>query len=174
MTIPKWVNTERKNHLVKLFLASEGYKCIFGHENCYIPSHRFDLYIEDIISDWKADDRVEASEVLRLERLAMHSLGERKQPIRGRFNNISLDVYHSNQPLYQLEGLGISGLTLLPFAKVKVSSSYAHLYISLGTSLQGISKNRKRKAIRYNKPLPIENVKRIEHLVSLAVREYLK
>lgn len=174
MTIPKWVTTERKNHLVKLFLASDGYKCIFGHDNCYIPSHRYDIYTEDIISDWKADDRIVASEVLRLERLAMHSLGERRQPIRGRFNNIGQDVFHSKQPLYHLEGLGVSGLTLLPFAKVKVSSSYAHLYINLGTSLRGISKNRKRKAIRYNKPLPIENTKRIEGLISLAVREYLK
>ena len=42
----------------------------------------------------------------------------------------------------------MNGLTLKPFAKVKLSSSYEYLYVDLGTSLRAVSKNKKRKAIR--------------------------
>jgi hypothetical protein len=47
------------------------------------------------------------------------------------------------------------------------------LYIDLGTSLRGISKNKRRKAIRYGKELPKSIQERIAEKVSLAVRDYL-
>ena len=51
----------------------------------------------------------------------------------------SMDIFHDKQPLYYLEALGISGLKLQPFAKVKIASSYMRLYIDLGNSLRGNS-----------------------------------
>jgi len=171
-TYPKWSTPSRQVCLVKLFLDSGGF-CIFGHTNCPIPEHHYEVFIEGLIGDWKAEDREQAKIDWEAESKAIHSLGERRYPIRGRFSNIGKDIFYESQPLYYLEALGMSGLKLQPFAKVKIASSYFHLYIDLGDSLKATSKNKRRKAIRYGKPLPQEVEARVSKLVTLAVKDYL-
>ena len=171
-TQPKWSTLDRKAYLVKLFLDSGGF-CVYGHTACLIPEHHFEVYIERVIGNWKADDREQAKLDWIEERKAMHSLGEQRYPVLGRFSAISKDIFFDKQPLYYLEALGISGLKLQPFAKVKLASSYLRLYIDLGDSLRGTSKNKRRKAIRYGKELPKSIQERIAEKVSLAVRDYL-
>ena len=167
-TLPKWSTPNRQVLLVKLFLDSGGF-CIYGHTNCPIPAHHYEIAIEHIIENWKEDDR----ENWKLEQKAIHSLGERKYPIRGRFSNIAKDIFFDKQPLFYLEALGIDGLKLQPFAKVRIPSSYFRLYIDLGDSLRSTSKHRRRKAIRYGKALPLEVEARVKELVTLAVKDYL-
>ncbi len=172
-TYPKWSTPNRQAHLVKLFLDSGGF-CVFGHRNCLIPEHHYEVYIEDVIDYWKAEDREQAKLDWIEESKALHSLGEISTTITGgRFNAISRDIFHDSQPLFYLEALGIDGLKLQPFARVKLASSYLRLYIDLGDSLRGTSKNKRRKAIRYGKALPLEVEARVSKLVSLAVRDYL-
>ena len=172
MAIPRWNTPSRQSHLVDLFLDSGGF-CVFGHKPCSNPAHHYLNFIEDLIADWKADDRAQDSAEWQAERLRLHSLGERRYPLRGQFNNISRDIFFDHQPLFYLDGLGVSGITLSPFAKVRVSSSYVNLYVDLGHSLKGVSKNRRRKAIRYGKPLPPEYRKKVEQVCREAVRHYL-
>ena len=100
-------------------------------------------------------------------------MNEKRLPLRGRFNNISSTIWHENQPIYYLESMGMDCLKLKPFAKVKLSSSYQHLYVDLGDSLRSVSKNRKRKAIRYNKPLPKSANDIVSKLIIEAVKHYL-
>ena len=142
---------------------------------CYAPFDcHYELVANRLVKDWQAEDRLEASLDWQAERKALHSLGEARLPLRGRFSNIAKDIFHDKQPIYYLETMGISGLTLKPFARVKIGSSYIRLYVNLGDSLRGTSKNRRRKAIRYGKPLPMAVSDRIAELVKLAVRDYLK
>ena len=170
--LPQWATPSRQASLVKLFVDSGGF-CVYGHKNCLIPEHHYELYIEGLIGGWKAEDREQAIIDWLAERKALHSLGERRYPITGRFNNISMDIFHDQQPLYYREALGMNGLTLTPFAKVKISSSYMRLYVDLGNSLREVSKNKRRKAIRYGKQLPKSIEQRIAEQVWLAVRDYL-
>src|SRR3989338_6632910 len=170
--LPKWATPNRQAHLIKLFADSGGF-CVYGHKNCPIPEHHYELYIEGLIGSWKAEDRELAIIDWLAERKAMHSLGERRYPIMGRFNNISMDIFHDQQPLYYRERLGMNGLTLTPFARVRISSSYMRLYVDLGNSLRGVSKNKRRKAIRYAKQLPKSIEQQIAEQVRLAVRDYL-
>ena len=172
MTKPKWINPTRQAHLVSLFVRSQGF-CVFGEPNCTIPEHHYEIFIESLIDDWQADDREQAKLDWQAERKIMHSLHEKNLPIRGRFNNISSEIWHTQQPVYYLESLGMDGLKLKPFAKVKLSGSYLHLYVDLGDSLRGISKNKKRKAIRYNKPLPQQANDTVSQLIMKAVKHYL-
>ena len=116
---------------------------------------------EQVVAEWRA------------EREAIHSLGEPRYPVVGRFNAISRAIYNDNQPLYYFEGQGISGLTLKPFVKVRIASSYMRLYIDLGEALRQVSKSKRRKAIRYGKPLPQETEALVRRLVFEAVRDYL-
>jgi hypothetical protein len=172
MTKPKWVNPTRQAHLVSLFVRSRGF-CIYGEPNCIIPEHHYEVFIESLINGWKADDKETNRLEWKNERKIMHALNEKTLPMRGRFNGVSSDIWHDSQPIFYLESMGMDCLKLKPFAKVKLSSSYQHLYVDLGDSLRNVSKNRKRKAIRYNKPLPQSANDIVSKLIIEAVKDYL-
>ncbi|GAJ23969.1 unnamed protein product [marine sediment metagenome] len=56
MAQPKWATPSRQAQLVSIFIRSRGF-CVFGHKACGIPSHYYEVYIEGLITDWKAQDR---------------------------------------------------------------------------------------------------------------------
>jgi len=167
MAKPKWATPDRQAHLVKLFVQSGGF-CVFGHKPCPYPEHHYEVFIERLIKDWVAEDRAQRQAEWQAERRRLHSLGERRYPLRGRFSVVSKDIFYGDQPVYYLEGVGISGLTLKPFAKVRLASSFVYLYIDLADSLKRASKNKRRKALRYGKLSEEARQK-----VNLAVRHYL-
>lgn len=171
-TLPQWATPERKAKLVELFLRSGGF-CIYGEPNCTIPEHHYELFIEGLIADWKADDKATRAIEYRLESIRLHSLYEPREPTRGRFSAISQDIWRASQPLYYTDGLGISGVTLQPFVRVRLSSSFMRLYVDIGEALRGISKSKKRKAIRYGKPLPYTIEQVINGLIKRSVNDYL-
>jgi len=76
MTKPKWVNTTRQAHLVSLFVRSRGF-CVYGEPNCTIPEHHYEVFIESLINDWKADDRETNKQDWKHERKIMHALHEK-------------------------------------------------------------------------------------------------
>jgi hypothetical protein len=165
--LPKWATPERRTHLVKLFLRSQGF-CVFGHKPCPHPEHHYEVFIEGLIRDWVADDRAQRQAEREAERRALHGLGERRYPLRGQFSAIGKDIFYAEQPQFYLEGIGISGLTFRPFAKVRLASSFVRLHIDLGDSLKGMSKNARRKALRHGKLSETAQSR-----INQAVRHYL-
>ena len=170
--MPKWSTLDRRNVLVQLFLSSGGF-CVYGHKKCLIPEHHYHLYTEFLIQNWKQLDREQRQAEWEAERKVIHSLGELRYPVLGRFNAISKDIFAGTQPLYYWEGQSISGITLKPFVKVRIASSYMRLFIDLGEALREVSKSKRRKAIRYGKPLPQETQVAIRRIVLEAVRDYM-
>lgn len=169
---PKWATPTRQAHLVNLFLRSRGF-CVFCERPCRCPErHHYDPFSEALIGDWKADDRAEREAEWKALERAMHGLAERG-PIRGQFNAIGRDIFFGQQPQYYLEGVGVSGLTFRPFAKVRLASGYVCLFVDLGDTLRKVSKAKRRKAIRYGKPLPQAIVEQVNEACSRAVRDYL-
>jgi hypothetical protein len=172
MAQPKWATPSRQTQLVSIFLRSRGF-CVFGHPQCSIPEHYYEVYIEGLIADWQSDDRQQDTADWQEERKHLHSLAERHYPLRGQFSSIAKDIFFANQPLFYLLGYGISGLTFKPFARLRLASSFVHLFVDLGDSLKSIGKNKRRKAIRYGKALPIEKQREVELVCRLAVKHYL-
>lgn len=170
--LPKWSTPERRNALIDLFNRSGGF-CVLGHKNCPIPEHHYINFVDDIIRDWIQSDRQERQALLDAEMRELHSLHERRYPVRGQFSAISREIWGATQPLYYIENLGISGLDFQPFAKVRLSSSFMRLYVNLGDSLRQVSKSQRRKAVRYGKPLPTSTENTINKIVRDAVRHYL-
>lgn len=131
----------------------------------------YDYRSETLIKEWKANDRLDRSVEQRQLQKALHRITSRNKP-NAEFN---ADGFYDNQPIYYLDGLGISALTFKPFAKVRLASSYTYLFIELDKAIfRGISKNKKRRAIRHSKALPQEIDKRIFLKCWQAVRDYLK
>jgi len=132
----------------------------------------YGLKLAEVIGDWIAEDRqAKAYERKAISRL-LHTLSE-VGALRGQFNAISRDIYHESQPTYFIECLGISGLTFKPFAKVRIASSYVRLHVDLKAPLANVSKNRKRKYLRYGKGLPIGVQKEVELTCNKAIAHYL-
>ncbi|MBA7467586.1 hypothetical protein ES705_20067 [subsurface metagenome] len=170
-TLPKWATLDRRNVLVQMFLNSGGF-CVYGHKKCLIPEHHYSLHSELLIKDWKHLDIEQRLAEWEAERKALHSLGQRTYPIRGQFSAVSRDIYAENQPLYYLEGQAVSGITLKPFVRVRIASSYIRLYVDLGEALRQVSKSKRRKAIRYGKPLPPTIRVAIMRMIMEAVKDY--
>jgi len=167
---PKWITPERQARLVDLFLRSQGF-CVFGHKPCPYPEHHYQLFIENLIKDWIADDRAQRQAEWRAEQKAMHSLGERPYTRRGEWSAIGKDVFYDRQPLFYIVGYGVSGLTHKPFAKVSIASSSATLLVDLSQAVRGMSKNQRRKALRHHKG---GGVPLIHKACRKAVGDYLK
>ena len=147
--------------------------CAYGDYPCYKPfgSH-YEYYADTLIAEWKHLDIEQRLAEWEAERKALHSLGQRSYPIRGQFSAVSRDIYAENQPLYYLEGQAVSGITLTPFVRVRIASSYIRLYVDLGEALRQVSKSKRRKAIRYGKPLPPTTRVAIMRKVMEAVKDY--
>lgn len=196
--MPKWASPERQAHLVKLW-GDYGNRCLQGHSACFDLTHYiletpkalklpyaskpyyvpqlelirlYDLVERQVIQDWIREDREARAYLNRLMSRSLHRLPELGS-LRGTFNAISRDIYHDNQPQYFIEALGISGVTLRPFARVRIASSYTHLHVDIAQPLKALSKNRKRKCIRYMKPLPVAVEVDIQELCNLAIAKYL-
>ena len=167
---PKWTTPTRQTHLVTLFLRSKGF-CVFGHPKCTIPEHHYEIFIDNLVADWIADDRAQKQADWQAETKARHSTNERTYPLHGRFSGIGQDIYYDNQPEFYLEGLGISGLTFKPFAKLRLASSYVRLHVDLEDILKPVSKSQKRKAIRYGK-IPTDLQDKINDRCWQAVKHY--
>ncbi len=157
-------------HAIKL-----NWHCAYGDYPSYKPYEcHYEIVQSRLIREWAQDSRSQTNAKWQRERQVLHALGEPRTPIRGRFSGLTREIVLDNQPAYYLEGLGISGLTFKPFAEVRIASSYMHLFIDIGSSLNSVSKNKKRKAIRYGKPLPARVLDGIDLECNKAVRHYLK
>ncbi len=170
--LPKWSTPERRNALVKLFYLSGGF-CVFGHDKCLIPEHHYHQFTDNLIKDFIQADREQRQAELEVEQKALHSLGERRYPTRGQFSAISKEIWLARQPLFYIENLGISGLSFRPFAKVRIPSSFMRLFVDLGDSLRTVSKSKRRKAIRYGKPLPKSVHNKVAEKVRDAILHYI-
>lgn len=164
---PKWLTSDRKTALLDLFNRSRGF-CVFGHSKCQYPSHHYINFIEDLIKDWQGYDREQRLSELKAELEAIHRTNFRYIPLAGKFSAVSKDIFFDGQPLFYIEGFGISGLTFKPFAKVRLASSFVVLWVELDKlAYVLISKNKKRKALRYHK-----RIEAIDRQVISAVKHY--
>lgn len=123
--------------------------------------------MRNMIANWKDDDRLLWLE----ERKALHALNESRYRA-GRFGSIGKEIFLASQPLFYIEGYGVSGVKSEPFAKVKLSSSLLSLDIDLGDTFKRISKHKRRKAVRHGKSLPDSIEADVFRKVLLAVRDY--
>jgi len=168
--LPKWATPERKAHLVCLFLKSEGF-CVFGERPCLHPeAHHYEPFIEGVIREWVLDDRAQAEALWRLERARMHRVPDTRFR-QGRFDAVRRERFLAQQPDHYLVATGVDALTFRPVAKVRIPSTYIHLFVDIGPALQGMGKNARRKAIRY-RGLSKEATDKAGRLIQKAVADW--
>jgi hypothetical protein len=132
----------------------------------------YDRAVDNIVKDWVREDATARAYIRGVESKRLHSLNETGS-LRGHFNAISRSIYFDNQPMFQVLGLGIDSLTFKPFAKIRIASSIVALHVDISEALKPLSKCKKRKAIRYGKPLPNTIAEVVSECASKAVCKYL-
>lgn len=164
-----------------LLMDSEGkqlyvtaYKVIASRVLEETTTRLYDEKAESVIQGWIEQDREYQRLLWEVERQRLHNLNERRLPVRGEFSGIGKDIFYHAQPQYYQEGLSISGLTFKPFVKVRIASSYMHLFVDLGNTLSQVNKNKRRKAIRYGKTLPEALQSQVNSICDKAVKHYFK
>ena len=108
------------------------------------------------MAEWQAEQR------------QLHSVAIRHYPLNCPFSGMARDIFFDSQPLFYPEGIGFSAITFKPFAKLRLASSFTRLHIDLGDSLKRMSKNQRRKALRYGKL-----AETVKARISETVRHYL-
>ena len=158
--MPQWATPERRSHLTEQFEKYHG-GCMLGYRPpeavyhflfqmdffeltiadivvdgdsskcvCQGCPHHYLGYQERVIAYWKEDDREARHQRLRLEREILHATPDRTGWKR-RFDPIEREKFFQRQGSYYIEGLGISGLTFKPIAKVRVPSTTQRLFVDV-------------------------------------------
>jgi len=145
-----------------------------GHDVVYRErlNTAYDQAMDRVIHDWVREDASARAYERALEAKRLHSLNEHGR-LRGHFNAISQTIYYDSQSMFEILGLGIDSLTFKPFVKVRLASSIVALHIDISEALRPLSKCKKRKSIRYGKPLPSTILEVVSECASLAVSKYL-
>jgi hypothetical protein len=170
--VPKWSTPERRQKLAELLIRSGGF-CVYGERPCPYPHiHHFEKYVTGLAKDWISDDREAKSYLNKILKSQLHRIPERGS-LRGTFNFVSRDIYFDSQPQYYIEALGVNGFTFRPFAKIRLASSFMYLYVDIGEPLKGISKNKRRKAVRYGQSLPVEIQRQVQDICNRTIARYL-
>ena len=146
--LPEWSTPERQRHLVALFDRCGGF-CVFGHRGCQIDNHHYEFFIEGVIDSWKAEDTERRNYEWKLEQRAI------RDGTYGRygtdFDPVSRDVFVNSRPTYYLVGLGVNPFTYKRVAMIRIPSTSVHLFVDVGPANREVSKNARRKAMRYGK-----------------------
>lgn len=193
--MPKWATPQRRSHLTDQFEKYHG-GCMLGYRPpeavyhflfeigffeltiadiildgdsskcaCQQCPHQYLSYQERVIGYWKEDDREARSEQLRIEKAILHSTPDRTGWKR-RFDPIAREQFFDRQSPYYIEGLGISGLTFRPIAKVRVPSTTQRLFVDVPKlNLNKMSRNARKKLRR-------RQLESIDRNCAAAVKDY--
>ncbi len=169
-----------------IHITKKLWKCAYGDYPCYTAKERigvlgnrmfeadcqYQQYVNRLVKAWVSDDRAQTLAEYQAEYKARHGTNDRRFPLHGQFSGVSQDVFYDQQPEFFVEAIGVSGPTFKPFAKVRLASSFMRLHVDLNDTLKPISKNKKRKALRYGKVTSDIQAK-VHDTCWLAVKHYL-
>jgi hypothetical protein len=167
MGFPMWSTPQRQAFLVQHFLQSGGQFLLELGDSLVDP------YAEMVIDLWKSEDREEREASWKREKRRLHALPEILK--RGPFDSIAREEYLAGRPLFSIEALGVGAFTFRRVAKVVLPALEKKvLWVSLAGVDEGLSKNAKRKLIRYKKgKLPRELEETVFARCAKAVKQYL-
>jgi hypothetical protein len=173
--VDKYGNTQRDENGEIVYTQAYGVALVKGKDRVfqYRPNTLYEQRVNEVVRDWVKDDCEARAYLQKLEARGLHSFTSESGGLRGTFNAISRTIYCDSQPMFQILGLGVNALTFKPFAKVRVAGSMVALHIDISDALKPLSKCKRRKVVRYGKPMPPEMMALISEESSKAVRHYL-
>jgi hypothetical protein len=134
------------------------------------PLTAYDILENNLKQIWIEADRENTVLAYKAEYDQRHKIKDRL-PLKGTFNGIAKDIFYDNQPVYQILNFGIDGHTLKPYCKVKLNNTDTVLFIDVSKPLKDMSKNKKRKILRYAcKGILDDN---LDYCIFKAVKDYL-
>ncbi len=105
------------------------------------------IHIPGLIDQWKQEDREKAQALWKREQQELTQAPDHKGWGR-RFDPVEKELFLLARPPYYAHGIGISGLTFKRVAKIRIPSTYIHLFVEVPKKQ---SLNARRRAQRYGK-----------------------
>jgi hypothetical protein len=115
---------------------------------CYNCPHLYENYCDILKNEWKADDRAEDAALWRVERRLLHAAPLKWGRWGSQFDPVAKDQFFTQRQLFYVEGTGVSGLTFTRVAKIRIAGTRKRLFVEIPRT-KGLSKNAKRKLVRY-------------------------
>jgi len=125
-------------------------------------------YSRELVAWWKQDDREGRVYERKLEDEAFHATPDEVGVWGRRFDPVERMLFGQAQPPFYLEAFTVSGLTFKRGAKVRVPSTYVHLFVDVGDAPAKRGRNARRKLARYGKPPRVT----VAELCEEAVKDY--
>ena len=167
---PLWATPDRQAYLARLvstLLLKQ------GEITLDLFSGKLDIpRMEEAIRVWITLDREEREASWRRERRFLHAL----PPIthRGQFDSIDREIFLANRPLWNIQAVGVGAFTFQRVLKVRIPGLHNEVVWVNLPAPKGVSKNRKRRWLRYGKgSLPEEDEDLMVRVVSEAVNRAL-
>ena len=138
----------------------------------YVPIKQrlIDKIAEAAIDSWKAEDTERRNYEWKLEQRQIHDGTYGRYG--GSFDPVARDVYVNGRPAYYLVGLGVNPFTYKRVALVRIPSTSIHLFVDVGSAIQEVSKNARRKAMRHGRLRNGVLMEKIDELCKLAVADW--
>ncbi len=173
--VDRYGNTQRNADGEVVYTQAYGIKLATGKDRIiqYRPNTLYEKLTAEIVRDWVRDDAEARAYLRKLEARGLHAFTSESGALRGNFNAISRTIYCDNQPMFYILGLGVDALTFKPYAKVRIAGSIVALHVYIGEALKTLSKCKRRKVVRYGKPLPAVMTAIVSEEAAKAVRHYL-
>ena len=130
----------------------------------------YDKIAEAAIHSWKAEDTERRVYEWKLEQ--RHIQDGTYGRYGGSFDPVARDVYVNGRPSYYLVGLGVNPFTYKRVALVRIPSTSIHLFVDVGSAIQEVSKNARRKAMRHGRLRNGVLMEKIDELCKLAVADW--
>jgi hypothetical protein len=139
----------------------------------------FDVVQEDVIQEWKADDRVVRSEERRREGASLRS-GDQQGfgklvniHLRRRdFDPVERMQYRDRKPQYTLLGFSVHPLTHKHVAHIRIPGANVELFVDVSTAISELSRNKRHKIARYGHQMPKASGVLVHQKCSAAVRDW--
>lgn len=166
---PKWATPDRQAWLTRLVQSilstGEGITLDLFSGKLDIPQ------MEEAIRVWIAHDREQREALWRAERRRLHSQPQILR--RGEFDSIAREIFLADRPLWDIEAVGVGAFTFRRVLKVKIPGVGQVIWVNLPSG-GVVSKNRKRRFLRYGKgSLPEADEDLMFRVVSQAVQRAL-
>ena len=166
--MPIWSTPPRQALLVRFYLEALHSGRVYAPD--LFSEKLYDPYSEMVIDLWKALDREEREASWQQEKKRLHALLEIHK--RGPFDTIAREEYLANRPLFSIKAVGVGAFTFKRMAKVRIPALGQEIWVSLAGV--GLSRNKKRKLLRYGKgAIPREQEEGTYQVVKEAVSREL-
>jgi hypothetical protein len=123
----------------------DGWKVVQEFLHSQEFTNLYELHSERLITDWKAEDSIQRTELWKREQRLLHKCPDEKGWGRV-FDPVAKDQFSATREPFEIEAISLNPLTLQQVARIRVAGTGKRLFVNI--MRHGKGKNARKKALR--------------------------